>query len=193
MIFTKSKKKKSRVGNLMLCIDSDNLCILVSKCKTKTDKYKSDFISWLFDISLLPHRNIIIESRQEIEFFDKLQYRIDLYNKTFIDVYNIQSRTSITKEVIHKINPLANVKLELQKVVCNGKYRLDCYIEKYNLIIEFDESQHKYTKKEDSNRINEIKKWFVDNDNADLYVIRVDESNPDYFIELIIGYMTIPI
>lgn len=177
----------------MLCIDSDNLCILVSKCKTKTDKYKSDFIRWLFDIGLLSQRNIVIESRQEIDFFDKLQYRINLYNSAFIDVYNMQSCTPIAQDTINKINPLADVKLELQKVVCNGKYRLDCYIKKYNLIIEFDEAQHKYTQKADINRVNEIKKWFADNDNADLYVIRVDENNPDYFIELIIGYMTIPI
>ena len=177
----------------MLCVDSNDLCILISKCKTKTGKYKSDFINWLFDINLLTQKNIILESRPEIEFFEKLQHRIDLYNKTFIDIYNMQSYIPITKEEAYEINPLANVKLELQKVVCNGKYRLDCYIEKYNLIIEFDEQQHKYSIDVDTNRINEIKEWFISNGNSDLCVIRVNENNTDYYIELIMGYMSIPI
>jgi len=193
VIFSKSEKKKSRIGNPMLCIDSSDVCIFIAKCKTKTEKYKSDFMNWLFDLNLLNPKNIVLESRHEIEFFEKLQHRIDLYNETFSDIYNMQSYIPITKEKEYKINPLYNVKLELQKSVCNGKYRLDCYIERYNLIIEFDEEQHKYTVEADKTRIDKIKEWFIENNNADLRVIRVDKNNPDYYIELIMGYMSIPI
>ena len=154
---------------------------------------KENFIRWLSEVELIDGKKFILESREEVEFFEKLEKRIELFNLSFVEVCNLQTLKPLSEDEIKKINPLTNVKLEKQKWVCREKYRLDGYIEKFNLGIEFDEEQHKYQIKEDKLRTEEIAKWFKDNYNSDFRIIRVDKNNPDYYIELIMQYMTIEI
>ncbi len=48
------------------------------------------------------------------------------------------------------------IEMETQKFVC-GKYRIDFYLPKYKLAVEYDEQQHKYQHGEDERRMNDIK------------------------------------
>ena len=189
----KTQKEKSRITQNFICINTTDLFVFIEKSKNSTVETKKDFIRWLSEIGLINESKFILESREEVEFFEKLEKRIDLFNLAFIEVCDMQILKTLSEEEIKKINPLTNVKLERQKWVCGKKYRLDGYIEKFNLGIEFDEEQHKYQIKEDIARTKEITEWFKNNSNSDFRIIRVNKDNPDYFIELIMQYMTIEI
>jgi len=54
------------------------------------------------------------------------------------------------------LKPL-NIKIETQKSMFNGKYRIDFYLPEFNLAIEYDEGHHKYQQEEDKQREEEIK------------------------------------
>ena len=46
---------------------------------------------------------------------------------------------------LNKLSTVLNVigiEYEFQKPVLNNKYKIDCYLNKYNLAIEYDEQQH---------------------------------------------------
>lgn len=108
----------------------------------------------------------------------------------------MRSIKATTQDYINTINYLHNVVLEYQKVVCDGKYKIDCYIEKFHLAIEYDEKHHAYQTDEDKKRENEINEWFLENSDFEqdnIQFIRVNENNEDYFLELIMGYLTIEI
>ena len=186
-------KGKARITQNFLCINIADLFVIIEKSKKSNIEKKENFIRWLSEVELIDGKKFILESREEVEFFEKLEKRIELFNLSFVEVCNLQTLKPLSEDEIKKINPLTNVKLEKQKWVCREKYRLDGYIEKFNLGIEFDEEQHKYQIKEDKLRTEEIAKWFKDNYNSDFRIIRVDKNNPDYYIELIMQYMTIEI
>lgn len=189
----KTQKEKSRITQNFICINTTDLFVFIEKSKNSTVETKKDFIRWLSEIGLINESKFILESREEVEFFEKLENRINLFNLAFVEMCNMQTLKTLSEDEIKKINPLTNVKLEKQKWVCEEKYRLDGYIEKFNLGIEFDEEQHKYQIDEDIARTKEITEWFKNNHNSDFRIIRVDKDNPDYFIELIMQYMTIEI
>ena len=49
------------------------------------------------------------------------------------------------------------IKIEIQKPIFNGKYRIDFYLPECNLVIEYDEQYHKFQREEDKQREEEIK------------------------------------
>ena len=54
------------------------------------------------------------------------------------------------------LKPL-NIKVETQKTMFNGKYRIDFYLPEFNLAIEYDEEYHRYQQEEDKQREEKIK------------------------------------
>lgn len=188
-----TNKEKTRITQNFLCINVTDLFVFIEKSKRPSVEIKRNFIRWFSEIGLIDESKFILESREEIEFFERLEKRINLFNLAFVEMCNMQTLKVLSEDEIEKMNPLIDVKLEKQKWVCEEKYRLDGYIKRFNLGIEFDEEQHKYQIEEDIIRTKEITEWFKDNHNSDFRIIRVDKDNPDYYIELIIQYMTIEI
>lgn len=186
-------KGKARITQNFLCINTTDLFVFIEKSKKSNTKKKENFIRWLSEVKLIDEKKFILESREEVEFFEKLEKRMKLFDLAFIEVCDLQTLKQLSEDEIKKINPLTNVKLEKQKWVCREKYRLDGYIEKFNLGIEFDEEHHKYQIKGDKLRTEEITEWFKNNYSSDFRIIRVDKNNSDYYIELIMQYMTIEI
>ncbi|SCI75251.1 Uncharacterised protein [uncultured Clostridium sp.] len=63
--------------------------------------------------------------------------------------------TSFGKALTEVLEPM-NIEVECQKSMFNGRYKIDFYLPKYNLAIEYDEEQHKYRQEEDKFREEEI-------------------------------------
>ena len=96
--------------------------------KIKSSNYKNKLINWLKENNLLDN-NIIISSRKEIEFIDKLEDFLKPYNLTLIRQYSVLN------------------------------YRIDAYIKELNIAIEYDEDDHKsYTYEQHEGRQKEIEK-----------------------------------
>lgn len=71
----------------------------------------------------------------------------------------MSSRSEISfGEILIKTLKLLNIKVETQKPMFDGKYRIDFYLPEFNLAIEYDEEQHKHQQEEDKQREEEIKK-----------------------------------
>lgn len=64
--------------------------------------------------------------------------------------------TAFGKQLIETLTPLG-IEVETQKFVC-GKYRIDFYLPKYKLAIEYDEQQHQFQHEADNQRMEDIKK-----------------------------------
>lgn len=64
--------------------------------------------------------------------------------------------TAFGKQLIETLTPLG-IEVETQKFVC-GKYRIDFYLPKYKLAIEYDEQQHQFQRETDNQRMKDIKK-----------------------------------
>lgn len=64
--------------------------------------------------------------------------------------------TAFGKQLIETLTPLG-IEVETQKFVC-GKYRIDFYLPKYKLAIEYDEQQHQFQHEADNQRMKDIKK-----------------------------------
>lgn len=82
--------------------------------------------------------------------------------------------TSFGQTLTETLKPM-NIKLELQKSMFGGKYRIDFYIPKYKLAIEYDEEHHKKQKEADLNRQTEIET------ELNCKFIRLDYNNSDNF------------
>lgn len=96
---------------------------------------------------------IVKPKRKEIKFLEKLEQSLKPFNLTFKRQYSLFS----------------------------GKYRIDAYIEKLNIAIEYDEEMHKtYSYDEEEGRQKEIEK------ELGCKFIRVSENNSD---EYNIGYV----
>lgn len=112
----------------MIIINKDNCLFLIQMSKIKSSNYKNKLINWLKENNLLDN-NIIISSRKEIEFIDKLEDFLKPYNLTLIRQYSVLN------------------------------YRIDAYIKELNIAIEYDEDDHKsYTYEQHEGRQKEIEK-----------------------------------
>lgn len=62
------------------------------------------------------------------------------------------------EQLFNMLTPL-RIKIETQKIILNGKYRIDFYLPEFSLAIEYDEEQHNSdtNKKKDKQREEEIK------------------------------------
>lgn len=181
-------------GSEVNLIPSSDILILIQKSKNTSIEYKNEFKKWLVEENIIEDK-FVLESRKEIDFFDKLIKRINGYNSVYNEAFNMFYIGHASKEYTDKINPISNIKLEFQKIVCSGKYRLDCFIEDKNLVIEYNEKYHESQdqKEADKERENDINDWYKDYtgeyDSA-LTFIRVKEGFEDYYIELIMCYLT---
>ena len=93
-------------------INESGVLKLITKSKTKTEDFKRDFINWLKEEKLIDD-SIVLTSRKEIEFLDKLTVLLSPFN----------------------------VDIEMQYKVLN--YKIDAYIPSLNIAIEYDENNHK--------------------------------------------------
>lgn len=79
--------------------------------------------------------------------------------------------TAFGKQLIETLTPLG-IEVETQKFVC-GKYRIDFYLPKYKLAIEYDEQQHQFQHEADNKRMEDIKK------ELGCSFVRLDYENTD--------------
>lgn len=79
--------------------------------------------------------------------------------------------TAFGKKLIETLTPLG-IEVETQKFVC-GKYRIDFYLPKYKLAIEYDEQQHQFQHEADNKRMEDIKK------ELGCSFVRLDYENTD--------------
>ena len=99
-----------------LFIKQDEVLNLIYKSNSSSDEYKLKFVNWLKHNKLITKDfNFILSSREEIQFFDKLQLYL---NNIF--------------------------KLKIQTQFSIGSYFIDGYITELKLAIEFDENGHKH-------------------------------------------------
>lgn len=99
------------------------------------------------------------------------------------DKFVIESRREINfKSTLFEILSPMHIDIECQKDMFDGKYKIDFYIPKYNLAIEYDEEQHQSHQTQDKIREFEIKQ------ELNCKFIRLDYRNTDnYNVGLIIN------
>ena len=140
-------KREAKVGKCktrVLLIQSEDVAALIQKSKIMPAKDKEKFKEWLFNLFDIKDDLIVIESREEIEFFDKLENMFNTMNiPKGIKQYNVLD-----------------------------KYRIDYYIPELKIAIEYDENGHSgYTYEQHEGRQEEIQNElcceFVRLDNRD--------------------------
>ena len=134
----------------MSLINVEDTTLLIQKSKAKSAKSKERFKNWLFNLFGLKDNMIVLESREEIEFFDKLEEMFEKKKK---------------KKGIKQYGVL-------------GKYKIDYYMPEFRLAIEYDENGHSdYTYEQHEGRQKEIEKElcckFVRLDNRDDIFINI--------------------
>ena len=120
----------------------------MSKCLDRNIK-KGDFIN---DNEL---KKLIEVSRSEEKAeLTKYLFENNYIKETFV---HTQTRFEISfMRGLEKVLYQMNIDIEFQKHILD--YRLDAYIPRYNLAIEYDEQHHQQQQKEDKQREEEIKK-----------------------------------
>lgn len=158
IIPTKNRKEYSKARNAqtMILIPENDLYRLIQKSKTKSEIYKNNFISWLLNEKLIKDNILVVETRDEIEFLDKLEESFKPFNIKGIRQYNVLT------------------------------YRIDYYIPKLKIAIEYDENDHKnYTYEQHELRQKDIEK------ELGCEFIRISDNNTDaYNIGLILKEIT---
>lgn len=148
------------------------------------DTYNTKNISqkaFSFDLTLDGVKLILDNKRKT----PKMQPLYDFYNKHSNESHKVILSSRFEDEFFNKLKltlEAMDVEIELQKHVKigNKNYRLDGYLPKYNLVIEYDEKHHKFNKKEDLKREKNIKSIL----NCDF--VRLDyEENDNYNIGLV--------
>lgn len=107
-------------------------------------KFISKLILWTFDGAIV-HLNIMNIYKTGI--VKMLQIYFNQHEKVIV-VDAVRKET----EFIKNLRIILQNICEMQTQYIVGQYRIDAYIEKYNLAIEYDEKAHKYSSKNDSKR-----------------------------------------
>ncbi|MDD5792069.1 MAG: Bro-N domain-containing protein [Erysipelotrichaceae bacterium] len=128
----------------MTLINIEDTILLIQKSKAKSAKSKERFGDWILNLFGLKPNMIVLESREEIEFFDKLEEMFETMN----------------------------IKKGIKQYDVLGKYKIDYYMPDFKLAIEYDENGHSgYTYEQHEGRQKEIEKElcckFVRLDNRD--------------------------
>ena len=69
-------------------ISDNDINILIQSAKTKSANYKEDFRQWLIEENILTDK-LVIFSRKEIEFLDKLEEKLKCFNLECIRQYKV--------------------------------------------------------------------------------------------------------
>jgi hypothetical protein len=69
-------ENKIMITNL---IPEDDVIKIIGSSKTKSEKFKNDFIEWLKSVNLISD-TIVLSTRHEIEFFEKLKKTLISFN-----------------------------------------------------------------------------------------------------------------
>ena len=109
----------------------------------------------IYELSLNTTKLILNDFHSKISVEIK-QYLYKIDNKTIDIILDKRFENSFGDKLINTLKPL-NIKVETQKPMFNGKYRIDFYLPEFNLAIEYDEEQHKYQQEEDKQREEGIK------------------------------------
>ena len=125
------KKIDFRVPNNGMKIVNERGCYCLIQNSQKISSYEKQVLIEMFNKITGKENTIVVSSRFEISFGEKLK---------------------------NTLKPL-NLKVETQKPMFDGKYRIDFYLPEFNLAIEYDEKQHqqKENKIKDRQREEEIK------------------------------------
>lgn len=185
---------RARKTQEITIINESDLIYLIFASNKRDYDFKLNFFNWLKDCNLISKDiHLTPKVRKEINFFSELQKRINLYNKAYIEAFKMACINNPAIERINSTNRVYDIKLEFQKEMCNGKYRVDCYIPEYGVIIEYDEENHKYQQEEDKIREEEILDYLIDSENYEfdnIDFIRVKEGEEEYYLELILIYLS---
>ena len=120
-----------RVPNRGMTIVNERGCYCLIQNSQKISSYEKQVLIEMFNKITGKENTIVVSSRFEISFGDKLK---------------------------NTLKPL-NIKVETQKTMKENNYRIDFYLPEFNLAIEYDEKQHqqKENKIKDRQREEEIK------------------------------------
>ena len=125
-------------------ISEEDILSILIKSKTKNQEFKEEVLEWLKINNIVTNNKIVLTSRKEIEFLDMLIKILEPFEYECIKQYKVLN------------------------------YRIDLYIPKLKLVIEYDENDHKdYTYEEQEGRQKEIEK------ELDCKFIRVSDKDSD--------------
>lgn|GEM_PF-233608 len=103
---------ESNSGHQYTSLISDNdINLLIQSSRTKSANYKEEFRQWLVKENILTDK-LVIFSRKEIEFLDKLEEKLKCFNLECIRQYKVLD------------------------------YKVDLYIKGLNVVVEYDENNH---------------------------------------------------
>lgn len=157
-IKTKFRKLNNR-GEMF--INEEGTLNLIFRSELISNERKNSLINNLNKYNIFKNIQLIKSERKEIKFLDELEKQLKWWEEDFIYSYNMVTSVK-NDEYAKSICPTYNLNLLRQYSVCNGKYRIDCYIPKYRIAIEYDENNHNYQKEEDKIREQEISKFLFE-------------------------------
>lgn len=197
---------QAQIGNAknLYILSSKGYSKLYNTMRIKNNTLKNKVLKEYFDCELIYDDSVIYK---EINFKNTYEKRISIIlENVFKTAWNVDIVT--LKNMIKNKHHIP----KHQYSVCNNKYLIDFYFEKFKIIVEFDENRHKYQKEEDEKRLNEIVQFLSIQDgdcgldengilcdtegdpvtykNCDYYIIRIkedDEQGIDKLIGLVMG------
>ncbi|HCL4447247.1 TPA: hypothetical protein N2D16_002852 [Clostridium botulinum] len=139
---------------------------------------------------------------KEIDFKNTYEKRIGtILNNVFQTAWNIDK---LKLETIVKNKDYIP---KYQYSVCENKYKIDFFFDKFKIIVEYDEERHKYHIQEDKKRMDKIIQFLsskdcdcvfnnkgvlcdlnddpIDSDNNDYYILRIKEDDTEGLDKLI--------
>lgn len=88
---------------------------------------------------------------KEIEFKNSFEKKINIILENALkSAWNID-KTELKNIIANKEHLPIH-----QYPVCNNKYKIDFFFDRFKIIVEFDETRHQYQKEEDTQRMDEI-------------------------------------
>lgn len=137
-------------------LKEDGVIGLIQRCNTLSYNKKQKITNWLIDNGFIENK-IFVESRKEINFLDKLEQSLIPFNIEGIRQYSING----------------------------GKYRIDYYIPKLNIAIEYDKNGHKYYTYEQQKG----RQTYIEKELGCKFIRISDKHNDEYNIGVILKEM----
>lgn len=141
---------QAQIGNSkkLYILSLSGYCKLFNLFRNKNVNDKKEVLEKYFKEDDTDIYNIVYK---EIEFRNKLEHSL-----TIILINILKTAWNIDDYTLNKIIENKEYLPSHQYAICNGKYQIDFFWEKFKIIVEFDENRHKYNRDKDNNRMNEI-------------------------------------
>jgi hypothetical protein len=203
--FTKLKQfyiySQAQIGNSnnLYILSLSGYCKLYNTMRIKDNILKEKIIKEYFQQEVYYDDSVVYK---EIDFKNTYEKRINIILDNVLKTsWNIDELS--LKNIIKNNHHIP----KHQYSVCNNKYQIDFYFEKFRIIVEYDETRHKYRIEEDKKRIDEIIQFLslkdgdcgfnsdgvlcdlndipIDSNNCDYYILRIKESDDEGLDKLI--------